>query len=41
MSFLKDSEGFYNVYVDGCELNPGTYQSAAGYGIYWGPDNNK
>ncbi|XP_055303994.1 ribonuclease H1-like [Sitodiplosis mosellana] len=39
-NFIVDSEGYTNVYVDGCCLNPGTPQSAAGYGIFWGPNNN-
>lgn len=38
MSFIDDEYGFTNVYVDG------SYQRdnrAAGYGIYWGADNNQ
>ncbi|XP_055303995.1 ribonuclease H1-like [Sitodiplosis mosellana] len=37
--FEVNREGYTNVYVDGCCLNQGTPQSAAGYGIFWGPNN--
>lgn len=37
----RDAEGYINVYVDGSWLHPGTSGSAAGYGIYWGPNNSK
>lgn len=40
-NFNIDSEGFTVVYVDGSVVNPGTPQSAAGYGIFWGHNNNK
>lgn len=39
--FEVNGEGFTVVYVDGCCLHQGTSQSAAGYGIYWGPNNKK
>jgi len=34
MSWLRDSDGYTEVYVDGCYLD-----YTAGYGIYWGPNN--
>lgn len=37
--FITDENGFVNVYVDGCCLNPDRQISASGYGIYWGPEN--
>lgn len=36
-----DSEGFTHVFVDGSWQNQGSNKSAAGYGIYWGPNNHK
>lgn len=37
--FIIDEDGFVNVYVDGCCINPDKPVSASGYGIYWGPEN--
>lgn len=37
--FITDENGFINVYVDGCCLDPDREISASGYGIYWGPKN--